>query len=62
MIQVSISIQPVLGGFIVEYPTQTDNGVVVATEVATSVGKAMRLAKDAVQEFSLVKKAAEDAE
>jgi hypothetical protein len=57
-----ITISPVVGGFVVEYPKHTDNGVVHVTEVATSVGKAMRIAKDAVQAFSLVKKSADDAE
>jgi hypothetical protein len=57
-----ISIQPVLGGFVVQYPLHTDGGVVHTVEVATSLGKAMRIAKTAVEAFSLVKKSADDAE
>ncbi len=53
---VSIIIRPVIGGFVVEYPKITESGVVQLTEIATSAGKAMRIAKDAVQEFSLIKK------
>jgi hypothetical protein len=61
---VQVSIRPVVGGFIVDYPTFVE-GVeqpVNATEVATSIGKAMRIAKTAVEAFSLVKKSADDTE
>lgn len=58
-----ITIEPVLGGFVVTYPKADANGIVVIqVEVATTVGKAMRIAKAAVEEFSLVKKSADDAE
>lgn len=63
MNEVSIVIRPVIGGFVVEYPVHTDSGAVEhRTEVATSLGKAMRVAKTAVEAFSLVKKTADDAE
>lgn len=55
----SISIEPVIGGFIVTYPVYAGNGsddVVVVQEVATTMGKAMRIAKAAVADFSLVGK------
>lgn len=57
----NVTIQPVLGGFVVHYPKIADNGdVKIQIEVATSVGKAMRIAKAAVEEFSLVAKATEE--
>jgi len=62
--EVQVSIRPVLGGFVVRYPTFVE-GVehpVEVSEVATSLGKAMRIAKTAVEAFSLVKKSADDAE
>ena len=61
---VQISIQPVVGGFIVCYPAFVEGleHPVNTTEVATSLGKAMRIAKTAVEAFSLVKKSADDAE
>jgi len=63
MNEVSIVIRPVIGGFVVDYPVHNDKGnVEQRTEVATSLGKAMRVAKTAVEEFSLVKKTADDAE
>lgn len=62
MNEVSIVIRPVIGGFVVEYPVHTRGVVERRTEVATSLGKAMRVAKTAVEEFSLVKKSADDAE
>ena len=59
----TVTVQPVLGGFIVHYPVIDDKGdVILVQEVATSLGKAMRIAKTAVEEFSLVKKSADDAE
>jgi hypothetical protein len=59
-----ISISPVRGGFIVRFPTFVEGleHPVEVQEVTTSVGKAMRIAKDAVNAFSLVKKTADDAE
>lgn len=58
-----VGIQPVLGGFVIQYPVMDEKGVVThVTEVATSLGKAMRIAKTAVEAFSLVKKSADDAE
>jgi hypothetical protein len=57
----TVSIQPVLGGFVVHYPVVDDKGDVDhVQEVATSLGKAMRIAKAAVEKFSLVKKTADD--
>lgn len=57
-----ISIQPVIGGFVVRYPqTQPGGEVVEVSEVATTVGKAIRIAKAATETFSLVKKSADDA-
>jgi hypothetical protein len=62
MLQVEISIAPVIGGFVVTYPRQDDNGeTVVVQEVATTVGKAMRVAKAAVEAYSLVTKSKDDA-
>lgn len=61
-IQAQISINCVKGGFIVSYPAYVD-GVeqpVQIEEVATTVGKAMRIAKVAVNEFSQVVKSKED--
>jgi len=59
----TVTIQPVLGGFVVHYPVHDDKGGVQhVQEVATSLGKAMRIAKTAVEAFSLVKKSADDAE
>lgn len=56
-----ITIRPVKGGFIVDYPIMpNDEGKnpmpTYVTEVAASLGKAMRVAKTAVEEFSLVAK------
>jgi len=63
MEHVIITIEPVIGGFVVKYPVHgKKDEVTFHTEVATSLGKAMRVAKTAVEEFSLVKKTAEDAE
>ena len=63
MNDVSIVIRPVIGGFVVDYPVYNDKGGVEhRTEVATSLGKAMRVTKTAVEQFSLVKKTADDAE
>ncbi len=60
---VHVTISPVIGGFVVTYPKHdADGDAVLVQEVATSVGKAMRIAKDAVNAFSLVKKSADDAE
>lgn len=57
----NISINPVKGGFIIHYPVKGSANVTeYHSEVATSVGKAMRIAKAAVEEFSLVAKAADE--
>jgi hypothetical protein len=59
----SITVQIAVGGFIVSYP-KYEEGVeypVYVQEVATSIGKAMRLVKTAAEQFSLVKKTADDA-
>jgi len=55
---VCIVIRPVRGGFVVDYPTMVDGDEHphVVSEVATTSGKAMRIAKKAVEEFSLVTK------
>jgi hypothetical protein len=62
----TITITPVLGGFIVSYPKMNvvhaddSYGHEYVQEVATTVGRAMRIAKLAVDEFSLVTKAKTD--
>ncbi len=56
MLSVQITIAPVRGGFLVSYPIQGDDGVQVVQEIATTSGKAMRIARLAVEAFSLVKK------
>lgn len=62
MLHTEITITPVIGGFIIDYPRQTDHGhVEFVQEVATTVGKAMRIAKAAVDTFSLVTKSKDDA-
>ena len=59
----SVSIQPVVGGFVLKYPVIDVNGnPMYVQEVVTSIGKAMRVAKAKVEEFSLVKKTTDDAE
>lgn len=60
--QVSVNIHPVKGGFIVSYPEKANGSVQFVTEVVTSVGKAMRIARTAVEEFSTVSKVKDDAE
>ncbi len=61
--QVNISISPVIGGFVVHYPaTAEDGNVYYVQEVATTSGKAMRIAKAAVEAFSLVTKSKDEAE
>lgn len=62
--QANISISPVLGGFIVSYPeygADPDDYPIQVQEVATTLGKAMRIAKKAVEQFSLVKVEASEA-
>lgn len=62
MLQVEITIAPVIGGFVVTYPRMQDDGDhVLVQEVATTSGKAMRIAKAAVEAFSLVTKSKDDA-
>jgi hypothetical protein len=59
----NITIQPVIGGFIVQYPVRDGlAGFKYVTEVVTTVGKAMRVAKKAVEEFSLVAKTKDEVE
>lgn len=64
MIQnVSIVITPAIGGFVVDYPVKgADGDITYVSEVATTVGKAMKMTKKAVEEFSLVAKSKDDAE
>ena len=63
MLNIEITISPVIGGFVVTYPQLTENGAVgFMKEVATTSGKAMRIAKAAVEAFSLVTKAKDEAE
>lgn len=63
MHDIHIVISPVIGGFVVTYPKHDAEGdLVEVREVATSVGKAVRIAKAATEQFSLVKKTADDAE
>lgn len=62
MLQVEITIAPVIGGFVVTYPrADADGDVEFVQEVATSPGKAIRIAKAAVEAFSLVSKSKDDA-
>lgn len=57
MLHVEVTIAPVLGGFIVTYPRAVaGTGLEIVKEVATTPGKAIRIAKAAVEAFSLVKK------
>ena len=55
---VNVSIRAVIGGFIVSYPKFIGDSEhpFTVTEVTTTLGKAMRVAKAALEEFSLVKK------
>ena len=55
-IDVTISVRPVIGGFIVTYPKYFDGcpNAAYVTEVVNTVGKAMILVKAATKEFSLV--------
>lgn len=65
-IEANITISCLRGGFVVTYPDYvTDEAtgleqVQEVQEVATSIGKAVRIAKGAVERFSLVKKDAAD--
>jgi hypothetical protein len=56
-----INIAIAVGGFIVSYPVKDGEDVKYVSEVVTTVGKAMRVAKKAVEEFSLVAKSKDDA-
>lgn len=63
MLQVSIVIEPVIGGFVVTYPRADENGdPEFVQEVATTSGKAIRIAKAAVEAYSLVTKKDDAAE
>jgi len=55
--QVQITITPVVGGFIVTYPVRAGGVTTHVQEISTSVGKAMRIARAAVEAFSKVKTA-----
>jgi hypothetical protein len=60
--QVQISIQPAVGGFVVTKPVALEGGgLTYEMEVVTTVGKAMRVAKAAVEAFSLVAKSKDEA-
>lgn len=62
MLQAEITIAPVIGGFVVTYPRLDAKGEAeFVQEVATTSGKAMRIAKAAVEAFSLVTKSKDDA-
>lgn len=62
MLQVEITIAPVIGGFVVTYPRADENGdLEFVQEVATTSGKAVRIAKAAVEAYSLVTKSKDDA-
>ena len=63
-IQANITITCAKGGFIVSYPEVVEGQEYpfMVQEVVTTVGKAMRVAKAAAEEFSLVTKSKEDAE
>lgn len=60
--EVTITLKPVTGGFIVSYPKWVEGAEypLQVTEVTTNVGKAARLVKAAASEFSLVAKSKED--
>jgi hypothetical protein len=64
--EVFITIQPAVGGFVVRYPKSYGSGedhrIEYVSEVATTVGKAMRAVKRAVTDFSLVQTSKEDSE
>ena len=51
-----ISIQPVTGGFVVMYPAGEDNNFQMTTEVATTVSKALKIVRAAVEKFSKLEK------
>lgn len=55
-IQATISVQPVKGGFIVSYPGDSDSGYPFATEVTTSISKALKIVRTQVEKFSLLEK------
>jgi hypothetical protein len=57
-----ITIEPVIGGFIVTYPKYHNDILHHVQEVCTSSGKAMKVAKAAVETFSLVTKAKSEAD
>jgi hypothetical protein len=63
MFHASITIRPVIGGFVVQYPTFADGATEpqYVEEIATTSGKALRIAKAAVEAFSLVTKTKDEA-
>jgi hypothetical protein len=64
MLHAEVTIAPVIGGFVVTYPRLVpgvENAIEFVEEVATTSGKAMRIAKAAVEAFSLVAKSKDDA-
>lgn len=58
--EVHITITPAHGGFIVRYPTYVGDQLVYTSEVATTIGKAMRVVKRVATEFSLVQPSKDD--
>lgn len=62
-IQATVTITCVKGGFVVSYPEviEGQEHPFMTQEVATTSGKAMRIAKAAVEAFSLVQKSKDDA-
>ena len=62
-IQASVTITCARGGFVVSYPEHVEGEQypAIVQEVATTSGKAMRIAKAAVEAFSLVQKTKEEA-
>jgi hypothetical protein len=61
MDNIKISIEPVIGGFIVTYPKYGNvSDIQLVQEVTTAASKAMRIAKTAVEQFSLVTKPKSD--
>lgn len=61
--QVLITLQPVRGGFVVNYPVAVDgqDEPVMVTEATTNLARAVRLVKAAGEQFSLVSKKDEEA-
>lgn len=63
MMQIQIIIAPVIGGFVVTYPkTNAGGDTEYVQEVATTSGKALRIARVVAEAFSLVAKPKDEAD